>query len=204
MTRKATKRKTRAWPAALRARLSEADAAASRGEDRANARSVLELGALAVAPNSGVVAFPSGATVVVYDPGRDAPATTLRAPPPGAPGVVEARAGRDAPLPLDAERAPQPFACVALSSPDGAFLAAGETAARPAVFVWRVDTREPLATLRGHRRGVRHLAFHPTRPERLVTLGDRADGHVCVWDWRAGVALARAFAPRERLCSCVL
>ena len=201
MTRKATKRKTRAWPAALRARLSEADAAASRGGNRAHARSVLELGALAVAPNSGVVAFPSGATVVVYDPGDDAPATTLRAPPPGAPGVVEARAGRDAPLPPDAERGSQPFACVALSSPDGAFLAAGETAARPAVFVWRVDTREPLAALRGHRHGVRHLAFHPTRPERLVTLGDRADGHVCVWDWRAGMALARAFAPRERLCS---
>ena len=191
MTRKATKRKTRAWPAALRARLSEADAAASRGGNRAHARSVLELGALAVAPNSGVVAFPSGATVVVYDPGDDAPATTLRAPPPGAPGVVEARAGRDAPLPPDAERGSQPFACVALSSPDGAFLAAGETAARPAVFVWRVDTREPLAALRGHRHGVRHLAFHPTRPERLVTLGDRADGHVCVWDWRAGMALAR-------------
>ena len=88
----------------------------------------------------------------------------------------EARAGRDAPLPPDAERGSQPFACVALSSPDGAFLAAGETAARPAVFVWRVDTREPLAALRGHRHGVRHLAFHPTRPERLVTLGDRADG----------------------------
>ena len=203
MTRKATKRKTRAWPAALRARLSEADAAASRGGNRAHARSVLELGALAVAPNSGVVAFPSGATVVVYDPGDDAPATTLRAPPPGAPGVVEARAGRDAPLPptlsaaLSRSRASP-------SSPDGAFLAAGETAARPAVFVWRVDTREPLAALRGHRHGVRHLAFHPTRPERLVTLGDRADGHVCVWDWRAGMALARAFAPRERLCSVAL
>ena len=200
MTRKATKRKTRAWPAALRARLSEADAAASRGGNRAHARSVLELGALAVAPNSGVVAFPSGATVVVYDPATTRRRRRSARPLPAHPASSRRVPAATRPSP-DAERGSQPFACVALSSPDGAFLAAGETAARPAVFVWRVDTREPLAALRGHRHGVRHLAFHPTRPERLVTLGDRADGHVCVWDWRAGMALARAFAPRERLCS---
>ena len=43
----------------------------------------------------------------------------------------------------------------------------------------------------GHRYGVAHVAFSSTRGERLVSLGDDHDAHVCLWDWRDGELLAK-------------
>ena len=198
MTRKATKRKTRAWPAALRAPL-EADAAASRGGNRAHARSVLELGALAVAPNSGVVAFPSGATVVVYDPGDDAPARRSARPSRRTRRRRGACRPRRAPPP-DAERGSQPFACVAplpptvpssppARQPRAPRCSSGElTPASPSRAPRPSSRRSPPRLPPHASRATRH-ARRPRRRTRVRVGLARGDG------------TARAFAPRERLRS---
>ncbi|CAH4032368.1 unnamed protein product [Pieris brassicae] len=119
-------------------------------------------------PNSELVAYPAGCTVVLYN----------------------VRKNRQAHV-LNASR--KSVTCVAFS-PDGRYLATGECGHAPAVRVW--DLQDPMASgavqiaeFPGHTHGVNCVAFS-TSSKYLVSVGSQHDMIVNVWDWRANLKLA--------------
>ncbi|XP_028173339.1 mitogen-activated protein kinase-binding protein 1 [Ostrinia furnacalis] len=141
--------------------------------DRIKLESVLGLtvgsnAALDCDPNTEVVAYPAGCTVVLYN----------------------VRKNRQSHV-LNASR--KSVTCVAFS-PDGRFLATGECGHAPAVRVW--DLQDPTASgavqigeFPGHTHGVSCVAFS-TSSKYLVSVGSQHDMIVNVWDWRANLKLA--------------
>ncbi|XP_022151493.1 mitogen-activated protein kinase-binding protein 1 isoform X2 [Momordica charantia] len=79
----------------------------------------------------------------------------------------------------------KPMSCVAMS-PDGRFVAAGESGPQPAVFVWDLAGMAFLSELKGHLYGVACLAFSPDG-KYLVSVG----GYIYIWDWRSTVLLTK-------------
>ncbi|CAG4949343.1 unnamed protein product [Parnassius apollo] len=119
-------------------------------------------------PNTEVVAYPAGCTVVLYN----------------------VRKNRQSHV-LNASR--KSVTCVAFS-PDGRYLATGECGHAPAVRVW--DLQDPtasgavqIAEFPGHTHGVNCVAFS-TSAKYLVSVGSQHDMIVNVWDWRANLKLA--------------
>ncbi|CAH2056230.1 unnamed protein product, partial [Iphiclides podalirius] len=119
-------------------------------------------------PNTEIVAYPAGCTVVLYN----------------------VRKNRQAHV-LNASR--KSVTCVAFS-PDGRYLATGECGHAPAVRVW--DLQDPsasgavqIAEFPGHTHGVNCVAFS-TSSKYLVSVGSQHDMIVNVWDWRANLKLA--------------
>ncbi|CAH2101965.1 unnamed protein product [Euphydryas editha] len=119
-------------------------------------------------PNTEVVAYPAGCTVVLYN----------------------VRKNRQSHV-LNASR--KSVTCVAFS-PDGRYLATGECGHAPAVRVW--DLQDPtasgavqIAEFPGHTHGVSCVAFS-TSSKYLVSVGSQHDMIVNVWDWRANLKLA--------------
>ncbi|CAB3257466.1 unnamed protein product [Arctia plantaginis] len=119
-------------------------------------------------PNTELVAYPAGCTVVLYN----------------------ARKNRQTHV-LNACR--KSVTCVAFS-PDGRYLATGECGHAPAVRVW--DLQDPtasgavqIAEFPGHTHGVSCVAFS-TSSKYLVSIGSQHDMIVNVWDWRANLKLA--------------
>ncbi|XP_013176440.1 PREDICTED: mitogen-activated protein kinase-binding protein 1-like isoform X2 [Papilio xuthus] len=119
-------------------------------------------------PNTEVVAYPAGCTVVLYN----------------------VRKNRQSHV-LNASR--KSVTCVAFS-PDGRYLATGECGHAPAVRVW--DLQDPsasgavqIAEFPGHTHGVNCVAFS-TSSKYLVSVGSQHDMIVNVWDWRANLKLA--------------
>ena len=74
-------------------------------------------------------------------------------------------------------------------SPDGVYLAAGETGVKPRIFVWDWERQRILSELKAHRYGVVGLSFSP-HARHLVSLGHRQDGYMYVWDWQNGARVA--------------
>ncbi|XP_037300474.1 mitogen-activated protein kinase-binding protein 1 isoform X3 [Manduca sexta] len=119
-------------------------------------------------PNTELVAYPAGCTVVLYN----------------------VRKNRQSHV-LNSSR--KSVTCVAFS-PDGRYLATGECGHAPAVRVW--DLQDPtasgavqIAEFPGHTHGVSCVAFS-TSSKYLVSVGSQHDMIVNVWDWRANLKLA--------------
>ncbi|XP_050678210.1 mitogen-activated protein kinase-binding protein 1 isoform X3 [Leptidea sinapis] len=119
-------------------------------------------------PNTELVAYPAGCTVVLYN----------------------VRKNRQSHV-LNASR--KSVTCVAFS-PDGRYLATGECGHAPAVRVW--DLQDPtasgavqIAEFPGHTHGVNCVAFSKSS-KYLVSVGSQHDMIVNVWDWRSNLKLA--------------
>ncbi|KAJ8707643.1 hypothetical protein PYW07_011320 [Mythimna separata] len=141
--------------------------------DRIKLESVLGLtvgsnAALDCDPNTELVAYPAGCTVVLYNVRKNRQTHVLNA-------------------------CRKSVTCVAFS-PDGRYLATGECGHAPAVRVW--DLQDPSASgavqigeFIGHTHGVSCVAFS-TSSKYLVSIGSQHDMIVNVWDWRANLKLA--------------
>lgn len=62
-------------------------------------------------------------------------------------------------------------------------------------IVWRLDTFEPIATLRGHTRALRGLQFDSVK---LIT--GAMDGTLRIWNWRSGTCLRTLQAGAPVVC----
>ena len=76
-------------------------------------------------------------------------------------------------------------------SDDGRYLAVGERGHRPAITVWDVQAHKQIAQLKegSHRFGISAMAFSPSNPNYLVSVGFKHDGSLILWDWQAGEKL---------------
>ncbi|CAB5191887.1 uncharacterized protein OCT59_005327 [Rhizophagus irregularis] len=82
----------------------------------------------------------------------------------------------------------KPISCVAFS-PDGNFLAVGETGHQPRILIWEVQSRTLINELKGHKYGVLALLFSPNM-KYIVSLGFQHDGYLNVWNWKTGAKVA--------------
>ncbi|RCI05190.1 mitogen-activated protein kinase binding protein 1 [Rhizopus stolonifer] len=82
----------------------------------------------------------------------------------------------------------KPISCLAFS-PDGNYLAVGETGHQPRILIWDVKERTITREFRSHKFGVLSLSFSPNM-RYLVSVGFQHDGYLYVWDWKKGVKLA--------------
>ncbi|CAG8614166.1 13200_t:CDS:10, partial [Ambispora leptoticha] len=82
----------------------------------------------------------------------------------------------------------KPISCLAFS-PDGNYLAVGETGHQPRILIWDVITKTLVNELKGHKYGVLALAFSPNM-KYVVSLGFQHDGYLNVWNWKQGIKLA--------------
>ncbi|CAG8486907.1 7546_t:CDS:10 [Ambispora gerdemannii] len=82
----------------------------------------------------------------------------------------------------------KPISCLAFS-PDGNYLAVGETGHQPRILIWDVLTKTLVNELKGHKYGVLALAFSPNM-KYVVSLGFQHDGYLNVWNWKQGIKLA--------------
>ncbi|KAK0585024.1 hypothetical protein LWI29_022366 [Acer saccharum] len=82
-------------------------------------------------------------------------------------------------------RMPKPLSCVAMS-PDGRFVAAGESGPQPAVLVWDSTNLALISELKGHLYGVECIAFSPNG-EHLVSVG----GYIYIWNWRSATLVTK-------------
>ncbi|KAJ1552396.1 hypothetical protein HK405_011485, partial [Cladochytrium tenue] len=171
-----------------------------------------------------LVAYPAGALVVLYSVSRDSQsylcaastsaavttttsstsspaATAVHSPDSDAGdhvgGLQQGMAGV-LPARRPAAAAARSVTCVEFS-PDGRFLAAGESGHQPRVLVWDHARGALLSELQGHRFGVQDVRFAPGS-RHVVSVGfqlliythavEQHDGMVHVWNWATGQKLA--------------
>ncbi|KAL1808151.1 hypothetical protein ACET3Z_025141 [Daucus carota] len=89
-------------------------------------------------------------------------------------------------------RMPKPLSCIAVS-PNGKFVAAGESGCQSAVLVWDLESSASLFELKGHQLGVACIDFSPDG-KHLVSVGFSHDGHLRLWEWRSGILAAKVKA----------
>ncbi|KAF9969564.1 hypothetical protein BGZ73_008044 [Actinomortierella ambigua] len=116
-------------------------------------------------------------------------------PPPGGGGLLSStspssnrKTDSESSSKVPASLKPKPISCLAFS-PDGQYLAVGETGHQPRILVWDVIQRVPIVELIGHQFGVQALQFS-ANGKILVSLGFQHDGFVNVWNWRSRLKLA--------------
>ncbi|KAI9103015.1 WD40-repeat-containing domain protein [Phlyctochytrium arcticum] len=85
-----------------------------------------------------------------------------------------------------ASNAVKAAACVAYS-PDGEYLAVGESGHQPKIIIWKGTTI--FSELVGHKYGILAIAFSPDA-KYLVSVGFQHDGFAYVWNWRTGQRIA--------------
>ncbi|XP_021926195.1 mitogen-activated protein kinase-binding protein 1 isoform X3 [Zootermopsis nevadensis] len=116
-------------------------------------------------PETEVVAYPAGCTVVLLNPKKN----------------------RQSHL-LNISR--KTITCLAFSA-DGRYLVTGECGHLPSVRVW--DLQESggtqIAEFAGHKYGINCVAFSPNH-KYVVSVGSQHDMIVNVWDWRSNVKVA--------------
>ena len=119
---------------------------------------------LALNPTTGDLAYPAGSVVCIYNPKENRQTRFLF--------------GKNN----------RPFSCVCYS-PNGKYLAAAEgTCKQPEILVWEFNSDgsvapEPVSILHGHKLCIGTVLFSPDL-EYLVSLGDRNDKGLLVWNWK--------------------
>ncbi|XP_078089612.1 mitogen-activated protein kinase-binding protein 1-like [Mustelus asterias] len=118
---------------------------------------------LACDPKTGLVAYPSGCVVVLFNPKKNKQHHILN----GSRKTITAVA----------------------FSPDGKYLVTGESGHMPAVRIWDVNERTQVAELQEHKYGVACVAFAPNA-KYIVSVGYQHDMIVNVWAWKKNVVVA--------------
>ncbi|XP_040574255.1 uncharacterized protein Wdr62 isoform X3 [Lepeophtheirus salmonis] len=118
---------------------------------------------LASSPATGIVAYPAGCTVVLYNPrkNRQSHVTNLSRKTITSVGFSE----------------------------DGRFLVTGECGHLPSVRIWDVHEKNMIAEFSGHKFGINCVAFAPNN-KYVVSVGSQHDMIVNVWDWKNNVKVA--------------
>ncbi|XP_060790380.1 mitogen-activated protein kinase-binding protein 1 isoform X2 [Neoarius graeffei] len=119
--------------------------------------------ALACDPHSGLVAYPAGCVVVLLNPKKNKQYHILN-------------------------NSRKTITTLSFS-PDGKYVVTGESGHMPAVRVWDVVARTPVAELQEHKYGVACVAFSPNS-KYIVSVGYQHDMIVNVWAWKKNVLVA--------------
>ncbi|KAH8027684.1 hypothetical protein HPB51_007234 [Rhipicephalus microplus] len=114
-------------------------------------------------PSSGLVAYPAGCVLVLYNTRKNRQQHILNA-------------------------SKKTITCLAFSW-DGKYLATGECGHQPHVRIWDVAEKTQVAEFPGHKFGVTCVAFSPNL-KYVVSVGTQHDMVVNVWDWRSNTKLA--------------
>ncbi|GFT22246.1 mitogen-activated protein kinase-binding protein 1 [Nephila pilipes] len=114
-------------------------------------------------PNSGIVAYPAGCVVVVYNVRKNKQGHILSS-------------------------SKKTITSLAFSS-DGKYLATGECGHQPHVRVWDVQEKIQVAEFQGHKYGINCVAFSPNL-KYVVSVGSQHDMIVNVWEWKNNVKVA--------------
>ncbi|KAH9375919.1 hypothetical protein HPB48_012559 [Haemaphysalis longicornis] len=114
-------------------------------------------------PCSGLVAYPAGCVLVLYNTRKNRQQHILSA-------------------------SKKTITCLAFSW-DGKYLATGECGHQPHVRIWDVQEKSQVAEFPGHKFGVTCVAFSPNL-KYVVSVGTQHDMVVNVWDWRNNTKLA--------------
>ncbi|XP_010623053.1 mitogen-activated protein kinase-binding protein 1 isoform X1 [Fukomys damarensis] len=118
---------------------------------------------LACDPRSGLVAYPAGCVVVLFNPRKHKQHHILNS-------------------------SRKTITAVAFS-PDGKYLVTGESGHMPAVRVWDVAEHSQVAELQEHKYGVACVAFSPSA-KYIVSVGYQHDMIVNVWAWKKNIVVA--------------
>ncbi|XP_012376276.1 mitogen-activated protein kinase-binding protein 1 isoform X2 [Dasypus novemcinctus] len=118
---------------------------------------------LACDPRSGLVAYPAGCVVVLFNPRKHKQHHILNC-------------------------SRKTITALAFS-PDGKYLVTGESGHMPAVRVWDVAERSQVAELQEHKYGVACVAFSPSA-KYIVSVGYQHDMIVNVWAWKKNIVVA--------------
>eukprot|EP00092_Neocalanus_flemingeri_P025169 GFUD01027295.1.p1 GENE.GFUD01027295.1~~GFUD01027295.1.p1 ORF type:complete len:1347 (-),score=391.76 GFUD01027295.1:88-4128(-) len=118
---------------------------------------------LATAPGTGVIAYPAGCTVVLYNCDNDQQQHMVSI-------------GK------------KTITAVGWSE-DGRYLATGESGHLPCVRVWDTQDMSSVVELSGHKFGINCVAFSPKK-KYIVSVGTQHDMIVNVWEWRSGTKVA--------------
>nr|XP_014351589.1 PREDICTED: mitogen-activated protein kinase-binding protein 1 [Latimeria chalumnae] len=118
---------------------------------------------LACDPKTGLIAYPGGCCVVLWNP-----------------------RGHKKKNPVSSS---QKTITALAFSPDGKYLVTGESGHMPAVRVWDVAERSQVAELQEHKYGVACVAFSPNA-KYIVSVGYQHDMIVNVWAWKKNIVVA--------------
>uniref|UniRef100_A0A8C8SWX3 Mitogen-activated protein kinase binding protein 1 n=1 Tax=Pelusios castaneus TaxID=367368 RepID=A0A8C8SWX3_9SAUR len=118
---------------------------------------------LACDPRTGLVAYPAGCVVVLFNPRKTKQHHILNS-------------------------SRKTITALAFS-PDGKYLVTGESGHMPAVRVWDVAERTQVAELQEHKYGVACVAFSPSA-KYIVSVGYQHDMIVNVWSWKKNIVVA--------------
>jgi len=119
---------------------------------------------LATAPSTGLVAYPAGCTVILYNPRKNKQQHIVN---PGRKTITAVG-----------------------WSDDGRYLVTGECGHLPSVRVWDVqDKGVAVAEFPGHKFGINCVAFAPNN-KYIVSVGSQHDMIVNVWDWKNNIKVA--------------
>ncbi|XP_061853952.1 mitogen-activated protein kinase-binding protein 1 isoform X2 [Colius striatus] len=118
---------------------------------------------LACDPRTGLVAYPAGCVVVLFNPRKNKQHHILNS-------------------------SRKTITALAFS-PDGKYLVTGESGHMPAVRVWDVAERTQVAELQEHKYGVACVGFSPSS-KYIVSVGYQHDMIVNVWSWKKNIVVA--------------
>ncbi|NXS64230.1 MABP1 protein, partial [Brachypteracias leptosomus] len=118
---------------------------------------------LACDPRTGLVAYPAGCVVVLFNPRKNKQHHILNS-------------------------SRKTITALAFS-PDGKYLVTGESGHMPAVRVWDVAERTQVSELQEHKYGVACVAFSPSS-KYIVSVGYQHDMIVNVWSWKKNIVVA--------------
>ncbi|CAG8506616.1 2533_t:CDS:10, partial [Dentiscutata heterogama] len=138
----------------------------------------------APSPNpANSAAFPNNRHTIVGDPMMNPLSALGLLEPPG----TNAGGNASSKKPAVSNKA-KPISCLAFS-PDGNYLAVGETGHQPRILIWDVSTKTLVNELKGHKYGVLALEFSPNM-KWIVSLGFQHDGYLNVWNLKTGAKVA--------------
>jgi len=131
--------------------------------DRVLGLTVTSNASLATAPSTGIIAYPAGCTVVLYNPRKNKQQHIAN---PGKKTITSVG-----------------------WSEDGRYLVTGECGHLPSVRVWDVQDKSCVGEFPGHKYGINCVAFAPNN-KYIVSVGSQHDMIVNVWDWKNNIKVA--------------